>query len=169
MYGPPGTGKSHIATFLAKRNDTYIQRLKLRDGDGSLFSSEDIIESIQDASSGTIFLLDEVDTITDPKELAFMNELLDDIKSLDHKFIIVMTTNHIDKVKDLPMCRPGRVDIVREVSYLTSEDVKALCGKWGMEVETVTSKITGPITVAKVTQVCRDIVLTQLIEGTVPC
>jgi SpoVK/Ycf46/Vps4 family AAA+-type ATPase len=169
MYGPPGTGKSHISTFLAARNQSSVHRLKLREADGSLRSVEDLLEDLRDSFEGTVFLLDEIDTITDPKEQARMNELLDDIKQLSNKLILVMTTNYIDKVKDLPMCRPGRVDIIREVSYLTPEDVKALCDMWDMSVEEVIGKITGPITVAKVTQACRDIVLTQLIEGATPC
>jgi SpoVK/Ycf46/Vps4 family AAA+-type ATPase len=166
LYGPAGSGKSFSSTFFSDHLNTANNRLDIYEQDGiTLKKSSDLVKEISDASDYAVWLIDEVDTYTKPDELRLLHEVLDDIKARDVRCFIIMTTNHIDKIKDLPLTRPGRVDIIREIGFLTEGDAKLVCERWGYDWDVVSDKVTQPYTVAKVTQACRELAIEEIVGG----
>lgn len=166
LHGPAGVGKSIAATYFGKKLHTDSGRLALYDKRNSdeMLSSGYLLNQIEDDEDYKVWLVDEIDTYTKPEELKVLHELLDDIKAKDTRCFIILTTNHIDKIRDLPLLRPGRVDIIREVGYLTEEDAVKVCKRWNYEWETVREKVPLPYTAAKVTQICRDLAIEEIIS-----
>jgi SpoVK/Ycf46/Vps4 family AAA+-type ATPase len=164
LYGPPGTGKSYLASLMAKQIDTPNRRLNLENSDGEVYRSEGLIEKLTNWPNG-IWLVDEIDKEIEenPEKVRILHAVLDEIKTKDVSCILIMTTNNIDKLRDTPLCRPGRVDIIQEITGLTDEDIASLCAAYGRTTEEVLCKMELPYTTAKIVQECRNIALLELI------
>ena len=166
LYGPPGTGKSNYAHYLSRLIGWGVNRLKLYNGgskedkgDRELLDAADIIESISDY--GGIFLVDEIDLMIaeDSRVVRLMHEVLDDIKAKGERCAIIMTTNNIDAIRNTPLCRPGRVDIIHEVGKLVDADLANICMAYDVTYEELCARTGDKSTVAAVVAICRDIIM----------
>lgn len=126
LYGPPGTGKTTLALALATythRNiyslnlnaldsDTYLPRLFSSVGDNSII----LIEDIDKVFSGR----DNVDSESKISFSCLLNCL--DGVFYKHGVIVIITTNHIDKL-DEALLRTGRIDVKVEIPLPSDREI----------------------------------------------
>lgn len=155
LHGEPGTGKSYIATIAAGYRSSEVVKPDLD------FAREQPEEPAQDKSArdpaealtkkrdkprevkakqlaydtdGAMVLFDEVDSVLESREgQVFMHDYLDSIRNSTAKTLVVLTTNHYEKIKGLPALRPGRVDMIVEVGDITDTDAEKICETYGVE------------------------------------
>lgn len=128
--GPPGTGKTSLATTIAHTLNIDIHYISL----SSIESDEALLELLGDVSPRSVLLLEDIDVAhasnsrDDSKPGVTLSGLLNGLDGIatPHGVITIMTTNHFD-VLDPALIRPGRVDILEEIGYVTNEQVHRLC------------------------------------------
>jgi SpoVK/Ycf46/Vps4 family AAA+-type ATPase len=114
---------------------------------------------------GEICLIDEVDgmyTTKGNKEL--MHNFLDDIKKVNSKTVVIMTTNHFDKLENTPLVRPGRVDKILHIGPCTEKDIEAYVSKTKIELSRVTERLEKPYTMAQAGQIVKDLYMQDLLD-----
>lgn len=130
LYGPPGSGKTSIATAIAHTLNLDIYYISL----SSLEDDNALLELLADVSARSILLLEDIDVAHAAKErddtergvtLSGLLNGLDGIAT-PHGIITIMTTNHYDKL-DPALVRPGRVDLLEEITYVDLKQVEGLC------------------------------------------
>ena len=147
LKGPPGTGKSSTAQAIAAELGlrTYSVSLANLDNDDALATA---IRNIQEKS---VLLLEDIDatsvaTTRDSAEktdgatgvsLSGLLQVLDGAQS-PHGVIIIMTTNHIERL-DHAVVRPGRVDSIYDIGFLTDYQLRKLCKSF-MKIDDVDLK-----------------------------
>ena len=138
LHGAPGTGKDSIAKTIASewnRNVYYVTG-----GKGGRFIPNAISSNSSDIISPLFlisdidkypFLINDTEIVLDSEEVGkedkigykqsfgHMINALDGVMSGEHR-IIIMTTNHIEKFSPV-FIRPGRVDLMLEIGYVTPE------------------------------------------------
>lgn len=135
LYGPPGTGKTSLIRAIAGYFNYSISTLpvssleKIGDALGSLHKNSFlVIEDIDSSYTVHSRSNDEKDKSNTTKaayEEIAKSGLSDVLNSIDgflskHGRILIMTTNHIEKI-DAALIRPGRIDLKVELGYATSE------------------------------------------------
>jgi hypothetical protein len=155
LYGEPGTGKSYVATiagsarsgdvvkpdlgFASEEPEEPAQGKLPRNPSEALTEKRDKPREVRakqlaDETDGSTVLFDEVDSILESREgQVFIHDYLDSIRNSTSKTLVVLTTNHYDKIKDLPALRPGRVDMIVEVGDITDTDAEEICETYGVE------------------------------------
>ena len=159
LHGVPGTGKSYFATLFGGYTISFLSQFDPKRG-MQKEEDEDEIRSIAFAGGG-MYIVNEIDRLT-PGGVNNLQADLDAIRVGSRKTLVVLTTNHFDVLKDLPLVRPGRVDICYEVGEISDEDAVAVCK--GYEVEWEKESFNGRMTVAAVAQYARDKMLQALIK-----
>jgi Cdc6-like AAA superfamily ATPase len=121
LHGPPGTGKTRaVMQMAAEMNKAVVRFTRRRD---------DVESVIAKASSGSVFLFDEIDRwlfsdgAVNEDYAAMLMSILDGTASPTGA-IIVLVTNNLQKIPEA-MRRPGRV-VTREWGYVTSENAYRL-------------------------------------------
>ena len=135
LYGPPGTGKTSLIRAIAGYFNYSISTLpvssleKIGDALGLLYKNSFlVIEDIDSSYTVHSRSNDEKDKANTTKaafEEIAKSGLSDVLNSIDgflskHGRILIMTTNHIEKI-DAALIRPGRIDLKVELGYVTSE------------------------------------------------
>lgn len=127
LYGNPGSGKSSIIHCLASDLCADVYYIEISKND----RSSEVIKSLNGVPEKSIVVLEDIDCMTQHKdrseiELPFGSLLnsFDGLCANDNGRILIITTNHIDKL-DPALIRPGRIDILREVpSVLNKNDAE---------------------------------------------
>lgn len=117
MHGEPGTGKSSIIHVLASELDRNIEYINLAD----MQKDSDLQSRMSDDHKKDIIVFEDIDCLFNDREgddakITFSGLLntLDGLCGGDDGRIIIMTTNHLDKL-DPALIRPGRVDLQIEI------------------------------------------------------
>jgi len=133
LHGPPGTGKTSLVRALAGHLDKslYIATVdKISNINGMLSRCEkDSIIVLEDIDSCMATHKrnekEGGDTTMEAVKALSKNSLSDLLNAIDgvmvkHGRILIMTTNHIEKLDDA-LIRPGRVDSIISIGYLNDE------------------------------------------------
>lgn len=134
FYGPPGTGKTSLAKALANRFELDLWYAPM----SSFKSDSEILSNITEVGKG-LLLLEDVDVFSETHVRDNSGSSHDDdeavtlaglLNGLDGVFtppglITVMTTNDLDAI-DPALIRPGRIDMVEKIDYLTDEQATKL-------------------------------------------
>ncbi len=125
LYGPPGTGKSSFITALGNYFKRSIYYIYPDDKNFPYISDikENSIVVIEDIDCYPMFLSRDEDK-SDPKLLAKYLKLFDG-EMLPENVIIIITTNHIDKL-DGAVKRAGRFDLQLEFEKANEELAKEM-------------------------------------------
>lgn len=140
LHGNPGTGKSSVVQAIINLMDCdvfYIPSDKLSDSvveNGWLrYASRDRMRVviIEDLDTGS-FIMDRSKE-TDPnsfrnRPIATIGTFLNMIDGFANheKVIYIFTTNHLEKL-DPAIIRPGRIDLLVEIGYVTDETFAKFC------------------------------------------
>lgn len=115
--GPYGTGKTSVLAVVAQEAiENGWTAVHVRPGRDSLEDGMQLARQYQPA----VLLVEDVDNFADTADGDAVSELLDLFDGISAKgteLMIVMTTNHIEKVHR-GMLRPGRVDSVNHIGTL---------------------------------------------------
>jgi hypothetical protein len=130
--GPPGTGKSSMAFAIASYFNRSLYTLTVT----PRMTSENINILIHSVKDKGILLIEDIDCMFKNREAVnsarnidmstFLNEL--DGVLIKHGLIIIMTTNHYDKL-DPALVRPGRIDLVVDFKLPTRNEMMIALNK----------------------------------------
>jgi chaperone BCS1 len=131
LYGPPGNGKTSVVKALAGELAMSIYLLMLNDMHLTDSSVNDLLARVPEKS---LVLLEDIDCALAKRHkaggkdsgLTFSGLLnaLDGVASSEGR-IIVMTTNHLDKL-DPALIRPGRADVKLWFGNATADQARRL-------------------------------------------
>lgn len=131
FWGVPGTGKTSLAMGLAGMFDLRIYAINL----GSVENDQDLVNAITQIPEKSMLLIEDIDAATTKDReddddagkitLAGLLNAIDGVFSRDGR-LLVMTTNYPDKL-DKALTRPGRVDLMEEISPLAAPEILTMC------------------------------------------
>lgn len=151
LHGPYGTGKSLTGRKVAKvAVETGWTFVSAKTGYDSL---EDAMNMARLYAPAVVFF-EDVDTELEPdddgeEDITRLLDVLDGITAKDQEILVVMTTNHIDRIHK-GMLRPGRLDGLIELAALDQDGIKRVIGK------AVKPKRLGDIDYAKVADAMQE-------------
>lgn len=125
LYGPYGTGKTSIGQMTAQiaveNGWTFISAKPGRD------SVEDVLRTARLYQPAVVFVedIDGQASSGENEDVTKLLEAFDGITSKGGELLVVMTTNHIDRIHK-GMLRPGRLDAVVEVAGLDVHGIERL-------------------------------------------
>jgi hypothetical protein len=129
LQGPPGTGKTSIAKALANHFGLDLWYAPL----GDIDKDTNLLSLLAEVHPRSMLLLEDVDIYhaatsreaeTGQLSLSGLLNALDGV-STPHGLITVLTSNE-PKVLDDALVRPGRIDRIEDVDYVTQEQAKRL-------------------------------------------
>lgn len=132
LYGPPGTGKTSFVQALAAELDYAICVVNISERG---LTDDRLNHLLANLPERSIALLEDVDAAFAARRVpadadgytganvtfSGLLNALDGVASADQR-IIVMTTNHVDRLDDA-LVRPGRVDVRAEIGYAGEQAV----------------------------------------------
>lgn len=122
LYGPYGTGKTSTGMLTAleavRHGWTFIS---IKPGETSV---EDAIKTGKLYGPAVVFI-EDIDNDASDEQISKLLEAFDGISAKGGELIVVMTSNHIDRIHK-GMLRPGRLDAVIEVNDLDRAGVERL-------------------------------------------
>lgn len=130
FHGPPGTGKSSFAKALASHFGLDVYYVPLSD----LEQDASLLQLLSAVAPRSLVLFEDIDILHAAKErddegvfgvtLSGLLNALDGVGT-PNGLITVLTTNNIS-VLDSALIRPGRVDRVEEIGYVTDDQLDQL-------------------------------------------
>lgn len=126
FYGEPGSGKSSLAIALASEFDLPVYWMSLQ-GEG--MNDNTLVRLLQNMQRPSLLLLEDIDTTFDGRKSEGKVTFSGLLNALDGVVaahtVVVMTTNHLDKI-DPALIRPGRVDLKVEFAKASESQLKRL-------------------------------------------
>lgn len=125
LYGPPGTGKTSTVIQICKefvQHHNGLVFLNFPYGDIGNWVS-DLRSQDLNPERPVLLIMEELDNILDRYESTILN-LLDGEDSIDN-FIVLATTNYIDRIDDRIKNRPSRFSTVMEIGYPSADTRRA--------------------------------------------
>jgi len=117
LHGPYGTGKSSIGLMTAQVAEKHGWTFLM--GKTGTDSVKTVLQTAKLYQRCVVFVedIDTQSTTDDPQKIAQLLEAFDGITSKGTEVILVMTTNHVDRIHK-GLMRPGRLDYMVEISTL---------------------------------------------------
>ena len=169
FYGPGGTGKSSLAKALAKYLDLPIYQYFL-----ATLSDQEFLSNWRRMNTPCVILFEDFDTVFDmresitPHKLLTFDCVLNAISGVDtlNGTLLILTTNHLEKI-DPAMgvvktgsgisTRPGRIDQVVELGYMSKENrykmAKKILTDWPNAIEELVTSL-DEVTPAQFQEAC---------------
>jgi mitochondrial chaperone BCS1 len=159
--GPPGTGKTTLAFCMASflKRPMYIINLNTAGGDTGIQAAFNFIES------GAVVVIEDVDAsaITHKREektpendnspepakkitLSGLLNAIDGIGARDNR-ILILTSNHAEKL-DAALIRPGRIDMIEEVTLLKQPEAINMVKAFGKDEAWLNDNVKLPVSPA---------------------
>lgn len=130
LYGEPGTGKTSVIRAIASKYNkslSIVSASELQNIESSIYYHPDSIIVVEDIDTNSItHCRKDKDnnniTILDAMSVVSLSDVLNALDGLlnHHGRIIIITTNHIDKL-DKALLRPGRFDFCVELGLVNEE------------------------------------------------
>jgi chaperone BCS1 len=154
LQGPPGTGKTSLTKALAHEFGLDLWYAPL----GDLSKDTNLLALLSEVRPRSMLLLEDIDIYhaattreaeADRVTLSGLLNALDGV-STPHGLITVLTSNE-PKVLDDALVRPGRIDRVEDIDYVTQEQAGRLFayfyqrpprGGWVVDAQTSTADLT---------------------------
>lgn len=126
LEGPYGTGKTLAATWTAKiAEDNGWTFISCRPNRDNLY---DVMTTARLYQPAVVFF-EDVDLIADPDtghdNVSQLLDVFDGIQAKDTKIMVVLTTNHVEKLHK-GMVRPGRLDAIIHIGEWDADGFKRL-------------------------------------------
>lgn len=125
LHGPYGTGKSSIGLKTAQIAEKYGWTFLM--GKTGADSVKTVLQTAKLYQRCVVFVedIDTQATTDDPQRIAQLLEAFDGVTSNGTEIILVMTTNHVDRIHK-GLMRPGRLDFMVEVGALDRNGIEHL-------------------------------------------
>lgn len=128
LYGPPGTGKTTIIKMVASTFNKNIYKISIDENTTSLKS---LISNVDSIYNNSILLIEDIDRLFSNNKNENYNIMSDFLNLLDgldsiYNCMTFITTNNYELLKANfapEFFRPGRIDIIKEVGYLSQEEI----------------------------------------------
>lgn len=130
FHGPPGSGKTSLAKMLAYELGMNLYYIPL----SAIKNDADLGNAIARINENSILLMEDIDVVHAAKErnddnsgvtLSGLLNALDGVIT-PPGLITILTTNN-KEVLDPALIRAGRVDVDREIGYMTDTQINQLC------------------------------------------
>lgn len=136
LYGPPGTGKTSLVKAIAsmEKKDVYLLSL-------SSLNDSSMQKAFEGIKKNGLVLIEDIDTFKqtnqreekDPTKVSFLSlsgilNSIDGFLSSDGR-ILIITTNQLEKL-DSALIRPGRVDLLLNLNYMTTKSAQQAFAKY---------------------------------------
>lgn len=131
LHGPPGCGKSSLVGALAAYLHVNLYLLTMSN---HRLNDEDLMNMVRKTLPGSIILVEDIDAIflerhkaEDVQSRITFSGLLNIIDGVaaQQGRMFFFTTNHLELL-DAALIRPGRVDVLRELSYCDMDQARRL-------------------------------------------
>jgi energy-coupling factor transporter ATP-binding protein EcfA2 len=121
FFGPPGTGKTTFIKMLASVFDKSIGIINL----SYYFSNESLINAISNFDADYLVIEDFEQIVRDSK--ASPSAIINTIDGILNRegLVMFLTTNNIERLGEV-VTRPGRVDKILEIGFVTPEVVEKM-------------------------------------------
>jgi hypothetical protein len=161
LEGSPGTGKSSLCQALATECGLDLWYLPLKDVD----KDANLIQLIGEVTPNSILLLEDIDTFaathdrsehTESDKGASLGALLQSLDGVTTPFgLITFLTSNRAQTLDPALIRPGRIDAIEHIGYVTAEQSDRLFTHFYSRPPRAPIAIHSTMTPADILSVCK--------------
>lgn len=138
LHGDPGTGKTSTALAISNELGMDVYQINI----SSLQSDDALRNYFQQVPENSVIILEDIDSVTamktrdkDDTKGVTMSGILNVLDGINSPIgvVIIMTTNDLEAL-DAASIRPGRVDLLEELSNIDDYQLRNLCEHFMGEV-----------------------------------